>query len=80
MHGERRREAPSPAALAAGTMPVCRVALALAPSEGCWSVSAWALSPHWAAAVVGLVLAMIAWIVWGMLDSADDDHCRHASS
>ncbi len=26
-----------------------------------------------AAVVVGLVLAIIAWIVWGMLDSADDE-------
>ena len=26
-----------------------------------------------AAVVVGLVLAVIAWIVWGMLDSADDE-------
>lgn len=26
-----------------------------------------------AAAVVGLVLAIIAWMVWGMLDSAEDE-------
>lgn len=46
---------------------VCLGVGALAPL-GSISVGSFA-----AAALVGLVLAIIAWIVWGMLDSADDE-------
>ena len=46
---------------------VCLGVGALAPL-GSISVGSFA-----AAAVVGLVLAVIAWIVWGILDSAEDE-------